>query len=354
MANRIRPVSPKSAPSFASRMLAPVLIAGSLLVAATVYTVINGELRLPFGGAVFSFGDNASAAAAPSKPAAGAVKVYASPRSLPAYTKITREHLWAEEGPFTIPVVEPMVAKGGLFREGQAGLQNLLGRVLKREKPRFYAFSENDFLPKGTRPGTNAGIPPGKRGVWVDVSKVTGLADLRTGDHIDLVAATADGKKASLDTDVLGNVADTVMKARLSAAASAASQGTTSSSWVVARGAQVIAPTRSRPVPGAAAKRGAGATLDEVFLAVAPNDVAQLSQALAQQVTLLAAPRSSQPTDAPVEIADQKPEDANAALRKLLLGDDDGAGSMQMVEVIRGGQRETVTVPRTTPSKGQR
>ena len=48
------------------------------------------------------------------------------------------------------------------------------------------------------------------------------------------------------------------------------------------------------------------------------------------------------------------PEDATATLRKMLAGESDGEGTMQMVEVIRGGARETVTVPRQEPRKGQR
>ena len=353
MANRIRPVSPKSPPSIAGRFMASTVIAGLLLVTATVYTVVNGELRVPFvEGALFRFGNDAAAAETVAAPAPNSVSVYASSRTLPAYTKITRDHLMTADGPFTIPVDAAVAAKSGLFRKG-VEVQKLLGRVLKKEKPAFYAFSERDFLPKGTRPGVNAGIPPGKRGVWIDVSKVTGLADLRAGDRIDLVAATAASKQNTLDTGVLGKVADSVLKARLTAAANESQRKAAASSWVVAREAQVIAPTRSRPQPNAGSKRGA-ATIDEAFLAISPDDVPRLSQALAQGVTILAAPRSSQPNAAPVEIEDQMPEDATATLRRMLAGEGDGAGTMQMVEVIRGAARETVTVPREESQKGPR
>ena len=94
--------------------------------------------------------------------------------------------------------------------------------------------------------------------------------------------------------------------------------------------------------------------LDEIFLAMEPNDAVKLSQALAQKITLLAAPRSSQPTTDPVEIVDDVPEDATADLRKLLEGDQGAEVGLQMVEVIRGGVRETVTVPRTTSSEEKR
>ena len=39
----------------------------------------------------------------------------------------------------------------------------ITGRVVDHEKPPRYPFTELDFLPKGTRPGLVAVIPPGKR-----------------------------------------------------------------------------------------------------------------------------------------------------------------------------------------------
>lgn len=354
MPNRIRPASPNSRPSVWRMLFAPALIAGLLLVGALIFTAVNGELRLPFGGgALFSFGEPAEASS--KKPAplgSDEVWVYASPRPLPAYTKLTIDQLLYEGQPLTVRVNRSLAEKRGMFVKS-ADLASLQGRILGRDKPGLYAFTEKDLLPKGTKPGANAGIPPGMRGVWIDVSKVTGLADMRAGDHVDLVAATAETQPSTLDTSVLGNVTDTVMKARLTAAASTAQRGSASAAWVVAREARVIAPTRSRPRPGAGGKRGSAATLDEIFLAMKPDDVTQLSKALAQGTTLLAAPRSSQPTAEPVEIADDRPADATAELRKLLQGDAGQPGSMQMIEVIRGGVRETVTVPRGAASKDQ-
>ncbi|MGC6486898.1 MAG: hypothetical protein ACON4Z_04580 [Planctomycetota bacterium] len=356
MVTRIRPAPARSARSVSSRLLTATLVAGLLMVSGVVYTVVNGELRLPFTGVVFAFGDaaeeSAPATAGGLRVPDGHVPVYANPRALPAYTKITRDHLLVAGDLFTLPVPAAAVAQSALYRSGNPDLQRLIGRVLKQEKPALYAFAESDFLPKGTRPGPAAGIPPGMRGVWVDVREVTGLADLCAGDLVDVVAATADTAPREVDTGVLGNVTDTILKARIEAAANRAQQARSSSSWVVARAARVIAPIRSRPAPGGAGARRAGETIDEVFLAMEPADVARFGQALAQDVTLLAAPRSSQPTDAPVEIADDRPADASEALRALLMGDgQDAPGSFGMVELIRGDTRETVTVPRT---QGQR
>ena len=354
MAKRIRPVSPKSPSSFAGRLFAPVLIAGLLLVSATVYTVVNGELRLPFfEGALLRFGSEASAAEAEPTAADGSIKVWTSYQPIPAFTKVGPRHLSMPNGQLSLTPVFPDKHADVVFYE-VLDVDKLLNRVLKVDKPANSAFKESDFLPEDTRAGVNAGIPPGKRGVWVDLSKVTGLADLQRGDVIDLVAAIAPSLQTKLDTTVLGKVADTVMKARLEAAAAETQKASAASTWVAARAATVIVPSRKRAVPGSNPKRANAAMLEEAFLAIEPEDVVRLSQALAQEVTLLAAPRSSQPNDAPVEIEDQMPEDAAATLRKLLTGDEEGEGTMQMVEVIRGGARETVTVPRQEPRKGQR
>ena len=355
MATRIRPAQKRAGSSLSGRLLTSLAFAGLLFGGVAVYTVVNGELRLPFGGVVLAFGGEEETVGEAGLPA-GTEAVFANPRTLPAFTKITREHLLVDDGSrlYTTPVVAQAIGQSKLFRADNDGLQRLLGRVLKRDKPVAYAFSEADFLPVGTRPGPNAGIPPGQRGLWIDVAKVQGLADVRAGDLVDLLAARQNDEPSTADGDVLGNLIDPVMKARLQAVANRASQATTASSWVVARGAKVITPPRSRPRPSAGAKRGGATTVEEVFLAMQPDDVSRFGQALAQKVTLLAAPRSSQPNDAPTEIQDERPVDSSEELRKMLLGEQGEPGSFGMVEVIRGGARETVTVPRSSGSGGGR
>ena len=126
------------------------------------------------------------------------------------------------------------------------------------------------------------------------------------------------------------------------------------SSWVVARSAIVITPQRSRELTAGLKAGAKPPTIEEVFLALAPQEVAAFGQALAQGVTMIAAPRSGQPGTSSDEIQDSKPADVNAELRRMLVGDGEGSGdgdgsepTFGMVEVIRGGQRQTVTVPRS-------
>ena len=348
MASRYRPVSPRAHSSFLSRLLIPVLLAGVAFAGLAVFTVINGGLPLPFGGGVlFAFdGEGTTESVNRRVQPEGTVAVFACPQLLPAFTKLTRDHLMTQEGFHTVPAVEAAIEPNGLFRNDLEGLQNLLGRVLRRTKPVNFAFTESDFLPKGTRAGPSAGIPPGKRGVWIDISEVQGLADARAGDYIDLVAARSDKADLPVSSNVLGNLTDPVMKARLETLANNRSSGPQTSSWVVARSALVINPKRSRKLTAGKPKATGLATVEEVFLGMEPNEVALFTQALAQDVSILAAPRSGQPEVTPTEIEDSKPVDVAAEMRRMLTGDDAVEATFGVVEVIRGGERQSVTVPR--------
>lgn len=348
MASRHRPISPRARTSIVSRLLVPVLIAGLIFAGLAVVTVVNGGLTLPFGGGVlFAFDGEETGGVAPGQVRpAGTVAVFALPRSLPAFTKITREHLLTQDGLHNVPVVEEAIEPNGLFRTDLKGLQRLLGRVLRRNKPVNFALTESDFLPEGTRAGPTAGIPPGKRGVWIDISDVQGLADTRAGDCIDLIAARLDKAAPAVDSSVLGNLTDPIMRASLQRLSQSRSSRPQISSWVVARGALVINPKRSRELTAGKPQPAGPATVEEVFLAMEPNEVALLSQALAQDVSILAAPRSGQPEDAPTEIEDSKPVDVEAEMRRMLTGDDAVEPVFGVVEVIRGGERHSVTVPR--------
>ena len=322
-----------------------------LLLGLIVYVTVVGELRLPFGdGVVFAFGkeeQNEASANVRTLPE-GTVGVFACPRKLPAFTKITRDHLLTADGFHTVPVVESAIEANGLFATDVDGLKRLLGRVLRREKPVNFAFSEGDFLPVGTKAGPSAGIPPGMRGVWIDVATVPGLASASAGDRIDLVAASQAADRPPADPGLLGNVADPVMRARVQMLATQPRTGGDTRSWVVARHALVVQSMRPRPssvAPKPAAANSKG--VEEVFVAMQPQEVAKFSQAMAEGATLVVAPRSGQPENEAVdEIEDVVPPDPSAALRELLVGSSGTPASLGVVEVIRGESRASVTVPR--------
>lgn len=346
MVSRHRPIPPRSARRSAPRLLYTLLAVALCVVVVAAYTVVNGELRLPFGGVVFAFDRQPEPSARTQPP--GTVAVLACPMALPAFTRLSREHLFGATGLHTVPVVEEAIAANGLFRADADGVQRLLGRVLKRPKPVDFAFSEQDLLPAGTRPGPTAGVPPGSRGVWIDLDAVQGLADARAGDHVDLVAAKQVEAAPPVDPGLLQDIADPVLRARLQQATATREVAPGVRSWVVARDALVVtAPRRRERITGARPGQPP-LVVEEVFVAMTPDEVAAWSQALAQGAELVAAPRTGQPTDAGAEIRDFVPPDPRAELRRLLRGDLADEPTLGTVEVIRGDQRGTTTVPRAT------
>lgn len=119
-------------------------------------------------------------------PYAGMVAVPISGTPIPIYSVVTRDHL-AAPGTLVTRVLHfpPQDVPPDFITDHN----KIIGRVMAREKQSGYAFTERDFLPKGTRPGMVAGIPPGKRAMTLDANQVRGLKDLRIGDRFDLLAS---------------------------------------------------------------------------------------------------------------------------------------------------------------------
>src|SRR5581483_10406997 len=106
---------------------------------------------------------------------------------IPAYTKVTRSHLFdPNTGQYRLIYRSPdFVEKTGALTDPQ----KIVGRVLGYDKSESMAFTESDFLPPGTRPGVVAGVPPGKRAITIDASKIQGLHNLKIGDRVDILAS---------------------------------------------------------------------------------------------------------------------------------------------------------------------
>ncbi|KAA5545883.1 hypothetical protein FYK55_02910 [Roseiconus nitratireducens] len=73
----------------------------------------------------------------------------------------------------------------------------IIGRVMAREKRADFVFSEKDFLPEGSRSGIAGGVPNGKQGFFLDAEKIPGLRFLKSGDRFDLLASNPDEPKDS-------------------------------------------------------------------------------------------------------------------------------------------------------------
>ncbi|TWT58861.1 SAF domain protein [Thalassoglobus neptunius] len=114
-------------------------------------------------------------------------------RPVKAYERITREDLVDLQTQSLKPIwLDEEMVSPGLLRD----LSQIIGRVVARDKQPGYILTESDFLPVGTRPGVTAGVPPGKRSLSIAVEKVPGLELLRQGDTFDLLAALPARKEA--------------------------------------------------------------------------------------------------------------------------------------------------------------
>lgn len=236
---------------------------------------------------------------------AGMVAFPVPSKPIPAYTAITREYL---ENPQTrelslLWVYEDQTSPAMLRDLGQ-----ILGRVVGRDRAPGLVFTEADFLPKGTRPGITAGIPPGKRSLTVSADQIRGLEHLRRGDHFDLFAALPSRNPAAPIEGIevarlLGGIKppdtrggqlsrQTGVKLLVSDGTMVALTNGTQTSTQGRQGLVVSPPGRSTKV-----------AVTEATLAVDPDEVSPLTEALGLDVKVFCVARSGQPSAESDELA---------------------------------------------------
>jgi Flp pilus assembly protein CpaB len=227
---------------------------------------------------------------------AGLTAVPVAARAIPAYTRINRDHFWNPQAQQLTVVYLPKnsVTPGMLIQ-----LSDILGRVLDHEKPAGFVFTEADFLPKGTREGVVGGIPAGKRAMRVEAEKVQGLYGLRAGDRFDLVAtlpitAAAGGRGAFNATGAYSS--QLALQAQLS---NWQKQATV---HVMAQNGVLVEPMTTRQVPVFSRTLTQGGVtrmrpVQEAVIAIDPDEVAQLTQAMAVDAEISVVPRSGRPDD---------------------------------------------------------
>jgi hypothetical protein len=129
----------------------------------------------------------------------GEIKFPAAAMPIPAFTQVTQEHLI---NPQTKELHFVWVKQEQVSETMLRDLRDILGRVTSRNKTPGLIFTENDVMPKGTRPGFSAGVPPGKRAMTLKASQIPGLEELRRGDTFDLLAALPVRKEGENDSNV--------------------------------------------------------------------------------------------------------------------------------------------------------
>lgn len=221
------------------------------------------------------------------KPAAkpsleGLVPVPILAEAVPAYTRLAREHFFNKA---TGKISYQFLAPQELHPEMILDLGKLFGRVVSRDKAAGYALTSADLAPVGTRPGLVAGIPAGKRSMVLDAARVRGLHALAAGDRCDLLAAVpippppaSARRRGGVATPVPPPSAERRRMVVL-----------------VQNGLVVKAVSFREPPKGKAG--GAAKGVEEVVLAVEPEELAPLSETLAEGTEVVCVARSGRPDD---------------------------------------------------------
>lgn len=250
----------------------------------------------------------------------GMVAVPMSGSAIPAYAKVTRDHLANIQ---TRQLNLIWLPKEAVSPDVMLNISQIIGRVMDHDKPAGYAFTESDFMPKGTRAGLVAGIPAGKRSLTIEASKLDGVFGLRPGDHIDLLATSPIDSKGRSPSGLKGGLATQVQMAALNRRATVRP---------LAQDAVIVSPvtTRAKPVSSSSLMNGAKTTavpVQEIVLAVEPDEVSLISEALATDVAITCVARSGRPDDpGPTTITPGS----------------DPLSNIKVIETMAGNRRDTV------------
>jgi len=280
---------------------------------------------------------------------AGLIAVPTAATTIPAYTRVQRDHLWDRtRGRIAVIYLPPRAVTPEML----TNIGQVIGRVLDHDKAPGYVFTESDFLPPGTREGIVGGIPAGKRAVRIAADKVDGLFGLHPGDRFDVLATLPiDANSGGRSLNVGGPYGqELALQAQLS---NWSKQATVR---VIVQNATIVEPIKTRGVPIYQTSLTEGAALrtrpvQEAVIAVDPDEVAPLTEALAVDATLTTVPRSGRPDDPPnSKTPDSRPfspftAPGTATGSQGFDGTRDSA-SFTMVETIMGQRRSLSAVPR--------
>jgi hypothetical protein len=241
-------------------------------VAAIGTIMMVGDVKLPFFGKTVEAKDKKK-----EEDLAGKIPVPLLMRTIPAYTAVTLEDLKdPATGRVHVRHIDPKAAEEKAFL---VKVDEVVGRVMARDKEPGYAFKETDFLPKGTRPGPTAGLEPNTRGMWVNVNKIAGLRGLKRNDRFDLMAVKYAANKGKSDSGLSP-----------AALAAQAEQGMwDASNRVLAQNAKIVVPF---PLPGVTPT---SKDKEEAFIQVSEVEADPLTDALAVSAQIICFSRSSRP-----------------------------------------------------------
>ena len=284
----MRSVNSRPRSGLSSRTAVLGVSAGAVVVVGVIATLaIAGLLQLPFFQRKVDH--------------TGMVPVPVCARTIPAYTRVTRDYLWDTK---TQDWKVQWWPAGQIPKGVIAELSKIRGRVTAKQKDAPYFFYEDDFLPHGTRPGMVAGVPLGKRAITIEAGKLNGIFGLQVGD---LVASIPVDKLSSFGGADWNRVAVselTVSPPSSSAQATSRDQGKPqrTEARMLAREVLVVSPVASRNKPVISSSLTQGTTIrtipvQEIVIAVAEDEIAPLTDALGLNLEINCVAHSGRPED---------------------------------------------------------
>jgi Flp pilus assembly protein CpaB len=213
----------------------------------------------------------------------GWVLVPMSGRTVPIYALVQRDDL---NDPATGLWKEVWLPKESISADTIIDRTKIIGRVLNHEKAAGFAFRETDFLPPGTRFGMVAGIPLGKRSVVCEAKKIGGIHALQKGDRFDLVV-TIPAPKSNTPA---------------AKAASSALPPAEPEVRVLVNNGAVVMPSHMRSTSDTTPSlmngpRTTTKNVEEVAIAVDPEEIAGLTAALSSGGSITCVARSGHPDE---------------------------------------------------------
>ena len=273
-------------------------------------------------------------------PKEGYVRVPLSAVAIPAYEAVGRVHLFVPgRGELAyMDVEEELVEAAGILKS----ITEITGRVMAASKKPGYAFRESDFLPVGTRPGLSAGVPAGKRALRIEVDKVRGIVGLQQGDRFDMVAAMT--LKDAPAPDFVG-----LYKNLAGGQAGPAAAKPRAEARVLVQNGVVVTALETRQIPTSTSSLTQGRTtktlpVQEMVIALDPDEVAPLLEALSLSAEITCVARSGRPDD-PEDSETPSSESAEDVWGNSLGGSAGLTGPMTVIESIDDEGRELVPVP---------
>jgi hypothetical protein len=256
----------------------------------------------------------------------GQVKVPLSARLIPAYKLIRRDDLI---NPETGTWVETWVNEKDIApHKIVVDPGKIIGRVMTYDKGPLFSFTENDFMPVGTRPGLVAGIPPGKRSLTLPTTKLEGIHGLQMGDRFDIVSTLpVDKNRPSSQLNVRGFDGLPPPEPRVR---------------VLVDNGAVVTPAHVREGLSTSnsltkGQRSSMKPVEEVVIALEPEEIPGLTAAISQNAAITVVARSGHPDDAKIDSAtpDSNPPPPPTA-----------------IETVIGGKRETIYFPQPATGNG--